>query len=274
MRTSLQGYSSQVEQKLTREFRLGGSLTSHDLHDFEVRIDSDEPCNLNLTALADLLDFVASDSKWRVGELSDEQKNELDAWLAPRIHATVRLPRRIAADRRLWTWLAVNHGNPYIRLRWGSSAEPASAWRYTGEVLRNALARLWWGAEMGRNGSDYSDVATIFRRTRTAQFALELMYSQYRPAAIAFARVVENRQPKLSDDQMKGLSKRTNALLSLQALESIGPIPGQNEAQDESWLRGSIEAAELIRTDPSGPEDNQVPEAVINEYESWFRTIA
>ena len=30
-----------------------------------------------------------------------------DAWLAPRVHATIRLSRREAADRRIWNYLNV-----------------------------------------------------------------------------------------------------------------------------------------------------------------------
>ncbi len=53
------------------------------------------------------------------------------------------------------------------------------------------VSRLWWGAEMVRNGPSYEDVPRVFSRVRTAEFALELSYSRYRPAAIAFTRVAD-----------------------------------------------------------------------------------
>lgn len=37
----------------------------------------------------------------------DEERTRADAWLAPRLHATLRLTRQEAADRRLWNHLAL-----------------------------------------------------------------------------------------------------------------------------------------------------------------------
>src|SRR3954447_21286653 len=41
-----------------------------------------------------------------------------DRWLAPRLHATLRLTRNEAADRGLWAWLAVDLFPDYVRWRW------------------------------------------------------------------------------------------------------------------------------------------------------------
>src|SRR6267378_6879595 len=35
-------------------------------------------------------------------ERHGEKHNELDSWLAPRVHSLIRVPRRVSADRLFW----------------------------------------------------------------------------------------------------------------------------------------------------------------------------
>ncbi|CAN5346687.1 hypothetical protein BH24GEM3_BH24GEM3_07730 [soil metagenome] len=177
--------------------------------------------------------------------------NELsmDAWLAPRVHYALRLPRRLAADDGIWTWLALQC-TEYLEKRWPEYEDKKTGVRkrmnpdrVRGRTLnlRNGLARLWWGAEMTRNGEDYTATETAFRRTRTAQFALELYYSLYRPAAIAFARVAEGKDGghRLDDPTMNALSTRLRLYLSLQALEiAHADTAEETEEIDTDWLEG------------------------------------
>src|SRR5439155_21917768 len=133
-------------------------------------------------------------------------------------------------------WLALAFCRDYVKWRFPSEA---TAWRYYGDLLRNAVSRLWWGAEMVRNGPSYEWVPRVFSRVRTAQFALELSYSRYRPAAIAFTRVAEgigNRE-KLSDPVMKDLSKSINSYLSLTALEARGLSEKEMDIVDDDWRK-------------------------------------
>ncbi len=143
--------------------------------------------------------------------------------------------------------------------------------------MRNALSRLWWGAELVRNGPSYENVSYVFRRTRTAQWVLELDYSRYRPAPIAFVRVAEgirdDEQP-LSDDRMRALSKRVNALLTLHALEAMG-LHEMEEDIDLDWYRHRPELSEITSEAlPTGPQDGFVSEDAIAPLEEWFRTLA
>jgi hypothetical protein len=176
-------------------------------------------------------------------------KLSMDAWLAPRVHYALRLPRRLAADDRIWTWLALQC-TEYLEKRWPEYEDKTSGMRMRmnpnwvrGRTLhlRNGLARLWWGAEMTRNGEDYTDTETAFRRTWTAQYALELYYSLYRPAVIAFARVAEGKDggQRLDHMTMKALSTRLPLYLSLQALEMAhADTAEETEEIDTDWLEG------------------------------------
>jgi len=199
----------------------------------------------------------------------------MDGWLAPRLHSAVRVSRRTASDKLFWSWLAIAHGSPYVHARW---ADPRTglvkAWRYTGDLLRNGLSRLWWGAELARNGADYGDVERVFRRVRTAQFALELRYSWYRPAAIAFARVAEpdDGEP-LTDDQKRLLSSRINAYLSTLVLEAMATEEGQGREIDEVWYQTRPTIQQLLEDDPIGPEEGRVSEETISKLVDWFAQL-
>jgi hypothetical protein len=278
---TIYGYRQQVEERLSEEFRRGGGLVGGELDGYRVELGTTdegeyEGVNLGLNLVDGLLEYVEKDSPWAVDDspLSDSQKNEMDAWLAPRLHAAMRIPRRLAGDKRFWAWVAIERANSYVVRRWTSRAqEPVRPWRYTGDLLRNTISRLWWGAEMTRNGSDYSHVPLVFRRTRTAQWALELLYSQYRPAAIAFTRIAEAGEP-LSDDEMNGLSKRINVLLSLNSLESRGAYQGRQDEPGPEWYRRLPSLEELLSRElPTGPETETVPEPVIQSLEGWFRDL-
>ncbi|MCZ9342507.1 DUF6339 family protein, partial [Streptomyces sp. TRM76130] len=95
-----------------------------------------------------------------------DNRTEADAWLAPRLHATLRLTRREAADRRLWTHLALAVAPDYVIWRHRASPTPAKPQprtapeRFKGAADRQCLSRLWWAAEMFRNGRDYRPVVT------------------------------------------------------------------------------------------------------------------
>lgn len=47
-------------------------------------------------------------------EFRDETPSRADAWLAPRLHATLRLTRAEAADRALWNYLAFAVAPDYV----------------------------------------------------------------------------------------------------------------------------------------------------------------
>ncbi len=202
---------------------------------------------------------------------------ELDAWLAPRLHSVLRIPRFLAADQRFWSWVAIELCRPYVQARWaGSEADAVSAWRYTGPLLRNAVSRLWWGADMTRNGPSYDYVAPLFKRVRTAQWALELKYSWYRPAPIAFVSVAEgvDEGERLSDDDMRLLSKRINAYLSLKVLEAVAVDEGVDQQYDIEWRKHTPSLAEVVKgTKLKGPADGYASGDAIGSLKAWFQEL-
>lgn len=207
-------------------------------------------------------------------DLSD---SELDAWLAPRVHSAIRVSRRIAGDKGFWTWIAIRSCQPYLQKRFASDDGSVPKWRYTGPFQRNAVSRLWWGSEMARNGPDYSRVADTFRRVRTAQFALELKYSWYRPAVIAFVSVAEglDGDSRLSDDDMSALSRHVNSYLSLTSLEGLAMQDSPADEVDETWWSSSTTLEELLNQERlRGPQDGYASGDAVAELVKWFRQLA
>lgn len=272
----LLGYSREVDRRLPEDVPQDFDVSFLiDLRFPLSRWEKDlSPDSLDLTALEAL---VEKKTRLEVNgkPRDDKWKNKLDGWAAPRLHAALRIPRRIAASREFWSWISLEIGRPLVAARFEKDGL-VPKWRYTGILLRNAMSRLWWGAELIRNGPDYGLVANAFARTRTAQFALELAYSQYKPAAIAFVRVAEGLDggPALSDEDMKRLSRIANALLSTRVLEACDqsmPAP----SVDEQWLAATVDTAEIVSDElPIGPDEGVVPEHALARLTKWFRDLA
>jgi hypothetical protein len=197
--------------------------------------------------------------------------NTLDQWLAPRIHSVVRVPRRIASDRRFWAWVAIEFGRDYTKHRF-SDGGAIKEFRFTGTHLRNGIARLWWAAELARNGRDYGPVAQVLKAVRIAQFALELKYSWYRPAVIAFATVSADR--KLTDQKMQALSVRVNAYLGTRPVELVGLDETGSVAYDaEWWASAPPSKKELFDGKLEGPDDGTASPDAIERLVKWFGVI-
>jgi len=200
-----------------------------------------------------------------------ELTTTLDQWLAPRIHSALRIPRRLAGDMGFWSWMVIEVGREYTWRRWKENKPQPTMYRYTGDFKRNALARLWWFPEMSRNGADYSPIRNVLRDPSTAQYALELRYSMYRPAVIAFGNVA--MQEGLGFAGLKDLSKRANAYLSLRALEAIG-LDSTDGIKDRDWWGDTPVEGELLSdVDIVGPRDSYASPGAIAHIADWFRSL-
>jgi hypothetical protein len=242
--------------------------------DFEQLLDAGEG-EIDLALVNQLCNYAAEQHK--AGAWG---RDAMDAWLAPRLHSAIRIDRRTAADHRFWAWLAMQNAT-YIRARFARpDGKPFRNWRYTGDLLRNGLSRLWWGAEMTRNGCSYVDVERCFGGVRTAQFALELRYSWSRAAAIAFARVVEGADgsPRLSDREKKKLSTTLRVILALRALEASALEEiDDSEEFDSEWASHMPSFAQLrdsATEELRGPTTGVVSEQRVLELSEWFRQLA
>ncbi len=72
-----------------------------------------------------------------------------DGEMAAIIHDRLTgLTAREACDADMWAWFACCGCPDYVRWRWDTDNPDALWTRYAGNIRRNALARLWWWAEI------------------------------------------------------------------------------------------------------------------------------
>lgn len=216
--------------------------------------------------------FAKADEMDYANDLSDDW--QLERWLAPRIHSTIRVPRRLAGDTRFWAWIAMRFGSTYIHKRFANKDGIVVPMRYVGGDFRNGISRLWWCAELLRSGGDYSHVDLALKRVWWAEYVLELEYSWYKPAAIAFSQIFAETKPSINSEEVKELSKLTNAYLPLTPLEAIG-FEDPTTDRDRDWLNpASLPTEEGLFSDkpPSGPLDGEVSDEAIARVRDWLET--
>lgn len=74
---------------------------------------------------------------------------EQDAHHAEQVHRSLKFPRRVAADRMIWPWLAAIPMREYTLARW-KGPKPWNVERVDSGIDKNTLGRLWWSAEIAR----------------------------------------------------------------------------------------------------------------------------
>jgi hypothetical protein len=157
----------------------------------------------------------------------------LDSWLAARLHRALPLTRREAAEIGVWRWLAAVARPDFVRHRWENVAWAQTRSRFVRPGTRpdsNALARLWWIAELCREGDDYALAERVLRRQTLANAIFIRSLSFYRPAIAACAEVLEEAQ----GEQIE------RALLELNRWLSVTVLEGLTEAELVAALRKSV----------------------------------
>ena len=190
-------------------------------------------------------------SKFPVGDVTP-----MDTWLAPRLHSALRLKPSVAADPLVWAWLSTAVVPDFVEHRFPLATTKNPWWRYAyHDLIRMALSRLWWGAEMLRDGPDYSLTLKGFRSVRSFMFVSELQYSWHREAARAFCRVLADKAA--TDAQAQDLSKLVNAGLATTALEHWDASQQGEPDIDVDWLSRTPTLAQLTKdvSELSGPKD-------------------
>jgi len=188
--------------------------------------------------------------------------SESDGWLASRVHATLRLTRREAADRRLWAYLNVAIFPDHVRWRWRDSDDPESAVpidRFLGEDSKNHLGRLWWGAELTRNGDDYTRTEKAFRNSRFSVSWQVLDMMHHRPAALAIVDFLEqfNDGKGATDAQGSRIARALNAALRTMALDAVAANPAPDAEAFREWIKMGIDATKMMDKLPKGPDEKE-----------------
>jgi hypothetical protein len=191
--------------------------------------------------------FDRAQQKW------DGNRQQSDGSLAAHVHAVVRLSRREAADMRVWQFLSTEFRD-YVLWRWGEKAAPAAN-RIAGRTNRNAIARLWWGAELTRNGADYSAVSDAFRLQEISQWILDVEAFQNRAAALAYCRAVA---PGMSGQFARELATALDHALTTIVLDALAPDPGSDRLRVEHWINTAFDENWNLEELPEGPDEEPI----------------
>jgi len=156
----------------------------------------------------DILDSLMGEVHERIAGASWDDRAVSDRWLAPRVHYALRLHRSEAADRGVWQLLALRFPW-YVDWRWAGQDGAVADDRWWGPVHKQAFARLWWGAEVFRDGSDYRPVEQAFVFQDLPNSYLHRPIVRCRSLALAIVeRITLSKAP--SSDQVNDLARVLN----------------------------------------------------------------
>ncbi|SFQ16082.1 DUF6339 family protein [Amycolatopsis rubida] len=205
-----------------------------------------------------------------------DRRTAADAWLAPRLHATLRMSRSEAAQGELWNFIALLVAPDYVVWRHrGKSIAQAS--RFSGPHYTQAFARLWWAAELFRNGEDYRPAEAACQVQEIFNSTMRLDVIDHRPTAVAIVRLLERMRdeqtPRLGD-HLHALSAAINIAGSTLVFEALAPDSGPDPEGTEAWI-SSAESAAQVPWDrlPDGPDDGYVAEASIQALLPLFQRL-
>ncbi|MFF2194451.1 DUF6339 family protein [Streptomyces sp. NPDC058157] len=229
------------------------------------------------------------DARWRVEPIRSlvedamfefrEDRTRADAWLAPRLHATLRLTRREAADKRLWTHLALAVAPDYVV--WRHLSEPTAnrpekrvaAERFRGPADRQCFSRLWWAAELFRNGSDYEPVGVACGNQDLIHTVLRSELIDHRPTAQALVRLLESGQVT-GGRAINGLSVAINAAGATLIYDILAPDEPRDPARLRDWIAEAESAPPVERYElPDGPDEDPVPEESVAALTDYFAEL-
>ncbi|MFK8847572.1 DUF6339 family protein [Streptomyces sp. Ac-502] len=200
-----------------------------------------------------------------------------DAWLAPRLHSTLRMTRAEATESGMWNFIALRVAPDYIRWRWGRVESGrmvvGQAARFSGRWDIQGVSRLWWAAELFRNSDNYEPVVVSCANQDVLNTALRLEMNNHRPSAQALVRLLKKGVVRTGRD-VNGLVKAAGAAGSTLVYEALAP----DEPRDHEAVREWIHAAEtdLLWSPsslPEGPRDGDVPDRSTEKLTTWFERL-
>ncbi|OQR64963.1 hypothetical protein B6E66_06345 [Streptomyces maremycinicus] len=229
------------------------------------------------------------DPRWRAEPLRElvddalhqfrENRTDADAWLAPRLHAALRLTRREAADRRIWNHLALGVAPDYVA--WRHLAVPTAktpepridAARFKGAPDRQCFSRLWWAAEIFRNGADYAPVVFACANQDLIHTVMRADLVDHRPTAQALVRVLR-RGIATTGREINGLMAAINTAGATLVYDALAADEPRDPEDLRLWIAEAENAPPVPRHElPTGPDEEPVPEASVEKLTDCFAEL-
>jgi hypothetical protein len=170
-----------------------------------------------------------------------------DGEMAACVHQAFEgLTLREAADADLWAYMTVIECPQYVRWRWHQRNADLSS-RYAGNIRRNALARLWWWAEVthdpdkpSEEAAKYSETLNVANRQDFILYALDCTFSGHRQLVRQLTKV-QLSQAQGSRSQQK-LCRSVNRIARVVCLDAI-----QDDGQLDEVCRRAYDVSLLLR---------------------------
>lgn len=263
----LHGLRSGVHSLLSEDFRKG-TVTRIDTSGYLVKQPLGRKVDL------DPLHEILQEAMRRA-----DNREKSDAWLAPRVHATLRLTRREASDKRIWAYLTIHEEVGYVRWRFENERRSPTGVpivRFLGTDNKNALARLWWAGELTRNGTDYQPVETVLKNSQFFSSWLQLDAIHHRPAALGLIRFLEefNDGKGVTNDQSKTFARELNLCLGTRCLDALAMNPEPDAHALREWCQQAPDHTLMLERLPEGPDDAPVPEEEIERIHAMLTDLA
>lgn len=203
----------------------------------------------------------------------DSAPTASDSWLAPRLHYTLRLTRREASDTTLWNFLALCISPEFVRWRWGGGTGGkgvGQAARFTGRWDLQCFSRLWWAAELFRDGGNYAPVEVACGNQDILNTVMRQEMMQHRPAAQGLLRLHKGGLVRTGRD-VNAAASAANAAAATMVYETMAPDSLQDPDVLGEWILAAGDGALIqYETLPQGPRDGSVPHHSAEILAEWF----
>jgi hypothetical protein len=212
---------------------------------------------------------------------STEDRAASDCWAGPRLHAALRLSRREASRRGVWRYLGVCVFPEYVRWRFTDPKEdlpkPPPLERFVGDETKHALGRLWWMAEMFRDGSDYEPAAKALSNQDVINNLFRNDTAHHRPTAQGAVRVLvpDDARPALTGREANALAKAVNTTAATVLLDALAPDEPLDDAARMRWIEQAEDHDPSLWFDdlPEGPDDPLTPPDSVQRMESLLAEL-
>ncbi|MGY0059634.1 DUF6339 family protein [Streptomyces sp. LZ34] len=212
-----------------------------------------------------------------------DRRTRADAWLAPRLHATLRMTRAEAANPELWNFMSLAVAPDYVIWRHRGPATSATlsptapADRFVGVHYKHAFARLWWAAEMFRDGEDYRSAEFACGNQDVLNTALRLNAIDHRPTALAILQVLRNMaasKASLLGDHVNALASEVNIVGSTLMYDVIAPVEPPDVDAVLEWIAEGESAPPVpLESLPDGPRDGRVLKSSVDALVKIFEKV-
>jgi hypothetical protein len=204
-----------------------------------------------------------------------------DRWLGPRLHAALRLTRREASRLGIWRFLGVCAFPEYVRWRFiGDAEDPAVSAvleRFVGRDYKHALGRLWWMAEMFRDGPDYALATRALSNQDVINNLFKNDTAHHRPTALGAILVLApgGGESTRTGREANALAKAINATATTVMLDSYAPDEPLDDEARSRWIAEARDYDATLYFDelPSGPDDPPVPPASVERMKEMLKVL-